>query len=570
MFKNLPIKYKLLSSFFILILIFVITGINNILMVQQIHDLTSEMEQRAIIREEAYLFKFFVEVMNTNQSDLIVNEDNQAIIQYSKNADEAKKHLKFLSDVADTDEKKQIVQDLRIDFLKYSSYFRKVLGVHERRLELTHEELNHLFKKIDNDIDQIKNDVFKRTELIVDNSVKEYQNSQQELTSLIKKARYLFVVCLISGTLLGFFLAIWLSKKITQPIRELVAIAQNIAKGDLRGEVKINGKDEIGQLSLSIKKMVTSLHSLLKETTNVAQHISTTSQNLFKNTDQNQEASKYISDAIFEIASGSTTQAEQTNKIRDMFNKTVDEMRQGYKRIESTIANALQSSEVAKEGKDAIFQAIDHLNTVKGTVVFATDSIQKLGRRSKEIENIVSVITNFSKQINLLALNAAIEAKRAGEYGKGFSVVADEIRNLANNSNHSSQEIKSLIQDIQAETYLTVQTMESNLEEIEQQVEMIQKGGDVIETIVEHVNQTETDTKLTKQFYDELNDNVVQLLKTINEISDIAQESAASAQEIMAGTEEQLQSVSTINQKSKELSNLAQRLNSQVNKFTLN
>lgn len=538
-------------------------------MIDKIQHLADVMEKRANKREMVQKFVYYTEVMSSNQADLIINENKQMIVEFRKNTKTAKEYLNHITEAANTNEEQQILNELRMEFIKYSNYFGKILAIYERKTKISNEELKYLYQKTDNQIDKIKNNVFVLTNEMVDISDNEYKKSQQELASLINKTQVLFILSIFSGSLLAIMFALWLAKKITDPIREIVQLAQNIAKGDLRGDVTIDSGDEIGQLSWSIQEMVTSLRSLIGETAYGAQHIAQTSRELLTSTSQNQITTQQISSIMDEVAAGSTRQADQTRQISEMFDITVEEMRRGYNRIQATLENASQSSEISKEGEYAIFNAIKHLNSVRENVIFATDSIQKLGRRSEEIQTIITVITDLSKQTNLLALNAAIEAARAGEHGKGFAVVAQEVRKLAESSSDSAQQIISLIKDIQAETYLTVQTMESNQDAIEQQVDMIKKGGDVIQTIVKHVQQTETDTKEIKQLFNHVNENVSHLLHTVKEISAIAQESAAAAQEINAVTEEQLQSVSHIDMRSQELSNLAERLDHQVNKFTL-
>ncbi len=143
---------------------------------------------------------------------------------------------------------------------------------------------------------------------------------------------------------------------------------------------------------------------------------------------------------------------------------------------------------------------------------YATDSIQKLGKRSEEIGGIITVISDIAEQTNLLALNAAIEAARAGEQGKGFAVVASEVRKLAEQSKQASGQITGLINDIQAETSVTVRTMESNLLAVNEQVMIINKGGEALEEIVDKVIETETGVEHMKNSFS----NVMRIRKTYN------------------------------------------------------
>lgn len=174
-----------------------------------------------------------------------------------------------------------------------------------------------------------------------------------------------------------------------------------------------------------------------------------------------------------------------------MMQKTIEEVSKSLQKAEITLNSAIESTHIARKGEEAINEAIMHLSDVTKTVSYATDSIQKLGKRSEEIGGIITVITGIAEQTNLLALNAAIEAARAGDQGKGFAVVASEVRQLAEQSSLAAGQITNLINDIQAETSVTVRTMESNLLAVEEQVTIINKGGSALKEIVEKVVETE-------------------------------------------------------------------------------
>ncbi len=232
-----------------------------------------------------------------------------------------------------------------------------------------------------------------------------------------------------------------------------------------------------------------------------------------------------------------------------------------------TLTSAIESSKIARKGEEAINEAIKHLSAVTQTVSYATDSIQKLGKRSEEIGGIITVITGIAEQTNLLALNAAIEAARAGDQGKGFAVVASEVRQLAEQSSLASGQITNLINDIQAETSVTVRTMESNLLAVEEQVTIINKGGTALKEIVEKVVETEKGVEQMKSAFSHVNDNSLGVQQAIHDISRIIEDAAAATEEIAATSEEQYATVAEITQNSDELATIADKLQNEVNKF---
>ena len=230
-----------------------------------------------------------------------------------------------------------------------------------------------------------------------------------------------------------------------------------------------------------------------------ANHVAESSHLLAESAKQTSESANQIGVTMNEVAMGSGSQADQAGHIVKMMEQTVKEVSTSLDKIEVTAKSAMDSTSIARKGEEAINEAIEHLVTVTQTVSDATDSIQKLGNRSEEIGGIITVITGIAEQTNLLALNAAIEAARAGEQGKGFAVVADEVRMLAEQSSLSAGQIKNLISAIQDETSVTVRTMESNLVAMKEQVSLINRGGNALREIVEKVEKTEMDVHQMKR-----------------------------------------------------------------------
>lgn len=313
------------------------------------------------------------------------------------------------------------------------------------------------------------------------------------------------------------------------------------------------------------EKLTTTVTNVAKN----AHEIASSSLLLAESSQQTNDAASQIASTMNEMAAGVTTQSEHAEEIVSMMRSTLAEVEDNLKNAEESLANAQQSTTLANEGEAAINKAIQHLNTVTETVSYATDSIQKLGMRSEEIGGIITVITNISDQTNLLALNAAIEAARAGEHGKGFAVVASEVRQLAEQSKEAAQQITRLISDIQAETSVTVRTMESNLAAVEEQVLIINQGGEALKEIVEKAETTEVGVAQMKNAFSNVHQNSQNVQDAIYNISAIIEESAAASEEVAAASEEQYATVAEIAQNTANLATIADNLQDEMNKFKL-
>lgn len=378
------------------------------------------------------------------------------------------------------------------------------------------------------------------------------------------------IISIVVGIIILIVIGYLLQKFIIKPINKLRDNANELSNLNLDVElVEQHGTDEIAELSNSFYHMKNRLTETISIVSTNAEQVATSSNALAQASHQTNEAAGQIATTMNEIASGTSTQAEQVERIVTMMQQTISEVEVSIQNAEESLRNASESTEFAKKGDEAISEAIKHLGTVTQTVSYATDSIQKLGMRSEEIGGIITVISDISDQTNLLALNAAIEAARAGEQGKGFAVVASEVRQLAEQSQLAAQQITDLINDIQAETSVTVRTMESNLLAVEEQVLIINKGGEALKDIVEKVVDTEHGVEHMRNAFIKVNDNSVNVERAIQDISGIIEDSAAATEQLAAASEEQYATVAEITENSDELKKVAEKLKVEVNKFQL-
>lgn len=375
----------------------------------------------------------------------------------------------------------------------------------------------------------------------------------------------IILVALIISTALG----ILITKVIVNPTKDIVDLLSKAEKGDFTVKGTYQSKDEIGQLTTSFNHMIVGLNGMVKQVSDTSQQLAAASEELTASADQTAAATEHVASAIQEIASG----AEDSTEKLENNSKSLQEVLQGVLRIAESTTNvselARETSKEAEEGGHSIETNMAQMKFIHESVSKSHEVIQSLAERSHEIGGILDVISGISDQTNLLALNAAIEAARAGEHGKGFAVVADEVRNLAEQSQSSTKMIAQLIQGIQMDMKHSIDMMNEVMENAEQGV----KGS--VETSRRFMQIIERTQNITPQIEDitatvqQISANVEAVSSTAKEISVYAQENAASSEEVAASTEEQLASMEEINSSARSLSNNAEELKELVNKFNI-
>jgi methyl-accepting chemotaxis protein len=359
------------------------------------------------------------------------------------------------------------------------------------------------------------------------------------------------------------------SRVLTTPLITLSKQAEAISKGDFTVKMEANRNDEIGSLSRAFNEMVVELKQTITDINTSTFKINGTTMDLSKHINTTNEAANLIAVSMNEAAAGIHKQSEEVNNILDMMNHSAKLLQNGENKMTQTVQNAKTSAEVASEGKEAMKKATVQLDELVLAVNETTKTVQNLANRSDEVGGIIAIISEIANQTNLLALNAAIEAARAGEHGKGFAVVADEVRKLAEQTQTATNKIANLIGNIQTETSQTVSKMESNIEAVKKQESFIKKGEDALQNIVEKVDQTQLDTKQIQQILNELENESNRVLFALENISAVIEENTAVTEEVASSTSEQSLAVSDITKSVAFVESLSSDLKDKVEKFKL-
>ncbi|HTY59656.1 MAG TPA: methyl-accepting chemotaxis protein, partial [Bacteroidota bacterium] len=359
---------------------------------------------------------------------------------------------------------------------------------------------------------------------LVQLNVEAAKGTSGENVGLAESAQRSMLVVLGMAILAIIGLGLFIAQVISRPVRHLAEKAQSVAAGDLTVEVNVNSRDEIGQLAAAFRQMVGNLRETIGQVGEASSAVAS--------------ASTQISSSTEEMAAGSQEQTSQAGEVASAVEEMTKTIVENSKNAGNTAETAKRAKDAAEQGGIVVEETVAGMKRIADVVNRSAETVRALGKSSDQIGEIIGVIDDIADQTNLLALNAAIEAARAGEQGRGFAVVADEVRKLAERTTKATKEIAGMIKTIQGDTSGAVTSMEEGTKEVDNGIKLADRAGSSLKDIVLLIQNLTDMVSQIAAASEQQSSASEQISKNVEAISSVTGETAQGTQQIARAAED--------------------------------
>jgi methyl-accepting chemotaxis protein len=535
--SNVKIGIKLFGGFLLISLVFSAVSAVNAVRLAQIRDMQQKMYRLNImpLKDVVDLTEAFQKT-RVCLRDVLLAATPEALEQAESQLKDSNKVMEEAIDSIDTSSKaaKGAVKEVRQSLARYHSFqeqFLEIALAGKKDEAIAYGKSPEVVQIIKGCAEQVKG--------LAATKIANADKRAESIINITNSSLTLSVICVVVVLLMSVGFGLIITRSITRPIQELAQLAEHVAGGDLSVRIVANGQDEIGALADSFARMAESLRETLCKLDDTSMQVAAASNQLHS-------SSRQISTGTDEMAQQALTVATASEELA----ATSGDIAQN---CHAAARSSQQANSAAETGAAVVAQTITVMNRIAERTNSTARTVENLGARSDQIGDIVGTIEDIADQTNLLALNAAIEAARAGEQGRGFAVVADEVRALAARTTRATREIGDMIKAIQSETKGAIAAMEDGVSEVRQGTEEAAKSGSALQDILYQINAVTMQVNQIATAANEQSATTSEITNNIHLITDVVQQTAQSSQESTAAAA--------------QLARLSDDLRSLVNRF---
>jgi len=514
--SNLKVGVRLGFGFTIIIILMLVLGANSIRTMNRldtmVHDLTEDKYPKTVMLNE---MKGNINVIARALRNMIISDDKELIKAEAQRIEVARtaigKSLDELTKVVRSDAGKTLLKELVDARTAYISSQKTILGLIEAN------EREKARTELLTNVRKTQAAYFAAIDKMIEYQSKEVEKVGKNASSAVSLDRNIIIGILVVAVGLAVLLALLIVRSLTTPLTRLVEVADTIAAGDLSINVEVTSKDETGQLMQAMKVMTENLRSIVGQLSSTSNQVAAASNQLHSTSEQ--------------IATGAEEVAAQAGTVAtagEEMSATSGDIAQN---CQLAAEGAQRASQTAQNGAAVVEKTVLVMGQIAAKVQESARTVESLGERSDQIGEIIGTIEDIADQTNLLALNAAIEAARAGEQGRGFAVVADEVRALAERTTRATKEIGEMIKAIQRETKGAVIAMEQGVEQVESGTMEAARSGDALRDILQQINDVAMQVNQIATAAEEQTATTSEIASNMSQITDVVQQTSRGAQE---------------------------------------
>lgn len=554
------IRVKLLAGYFIVITLIAILGINSYVTTKEINDNTQDIiEQDIVVLESGEEFKFLISQRIAVARAYLMTGDvafKDMFTQFTEESDIAKAEILAVDD-----------SEVITAFFEANDQWAEMM---ESEVLTAYQAGNTEQARLTmmNDADPIVREQIESVSTMIDQKVQTIEKNGNEIIARGEKSLMVVVGLSVTAVIVSVAVAFVLSNEISSKIKIIKERMGLIADGRLNVEpIEIAGRDELAELAIATNMMHEQLTAIVVNILDSSEQLAGHSEELTQSANEVKIGSEQVALTMQELATGSEAQASNASalaNVMETFNEEFKAVNENSLIVADASRQVIDQSNESEQLMNMSSQQMDKIETIMKQAV---NKMQSLEFQTQEITTLVRLIQNIADQTNLLALNAAIEAARAGEHGRGFAVVADEVRKLSEQVAVSVKDITGFVGKIQSESRDVSVSLEQGYAEVQAGAEQIQRTTDVLNEMESSLNSMIQNILLVSDKMSGLTENTANMSVAIEEIASISQESAAGVEETSAASQQINSSMEEVAINSEQISVLAEMLHAIVNHF---
>ncbi|MGX2959384.1 methyl-accepting chemotaxis protein [Peribacillus sp. JNUCC 23] len=559
-FNFKSIKMKMLFGFSLVILLVVLFGIYNFSAIKK-----SNEEAKNIVEKEVPLLianeqmaRTMANRISTARGYVLYGGDYKD--RFNEYTEEGKRNEAIVREIGASEEFDQLIEKT-VEWRQFVA--KEVFEEYDKgNIELARQNLAEK--------NQVVREIMVGYEELANKSRDSINKTESQIIANGGKTLFVATIVTILVILVSVAAALITSNIIAKPIIKVMERMKLISSGDLSNEpLETKSQDEVGQLVVATNEMSNNIRELLSEINVASGSITSQSEELTQSANEVNAGSQQIATTMQELAAGTESEARTASELANimgLFSTSVQEANSNGELIQKASNEVFQ---MTSEGSQLMESSNKQMAKIDQIVQDAVHKVQGLDVKSQEISNLVSIIQEIAAQTNLLALNAAIEAARAGEHGRGFAVVADEVRKLAEQVSSSVADITDIVAGIQYESSLVTTSLQDGYNEVKQGTTQIKTTRETFASISSAVTEMVNSIKTVSENLSSISSNSEIMNGSISEIAAISEETAAGVEQTSASSQQISSSMEEVTNSSDDLAKLAEKLNRLVRQFKL-